>query len=40
MQNLSYFGINSTEFVAFSKYLGERQYFYGTVIVMPLGEYF
>ena len=34
---ISYFGINSTLFVQFSNNLIREQYFYGTVICVPLG---
>ena len=34
---ISYFGINSTLFVQFSNNLIKDQYFYGTVICVPLG---
>ena len=36
---ISYFGINSTLFVQFSNNLIKEQYFYGTVICVPLGIY-
>jgi hypothetical protein len=34
---ISYFSINSTLFVQFSNNLIKDQYFYGTVICVPLG---
>ena len=35
-----YFGINSTLFVQFSNDLIKQQYFYGTIIFVPLGIYY
>jgi hypothetical protein len=33
----SYFGINSTFFVQFTNNLIKQQYYYGTVILVPIG---